>query len=235
MESSAITIIPARGGSKGIPGKNLIDFCGKPLLTWSILQAQASQKIDSVYVTSDDEHILEVAVQYGAIPIRRPDELSTDIASSESALMHALDFVEASMVLPDFIVFLQATSPLRSKEDIDGAVRTIVETNADSLFSMVTLDDACLWKYEGKKLKGVTYDPLNRGRRQDRAPIYLENGSIYVFRPQILRNLNNRLGGTISMFEMMYWKKYEIDTFEDIELCAYFFNTYLKKSWEMGE
>ena len=235
MESSAITIIPARGGSKGIPGKNLIEFCGKPLLAWSILQAKASQTIDSVYVTSDDDHILEVAVQYGAIPIRRPDELSTDIASSESALMHALDIVEASMNLPDFIVFLQATSPLRSKEDIDGAVRTIVEKNADSLFSMVTLDDFCLWKYEGKKLKGITYDPLNRGRRQDRAPLYLENGSIYVFRPQILRNLNNRLGGAISMFEMMYWKNYEIDTFEDIELCAYYFNTYLRKSWEMVE
>ncbi len=89
-----ICIIPARGASKGIPGKNIMDFCGKPLLAWSILEATQATSVNAVYVTSDDEAILKVATEYGATPIKRPDKLSTDTATSEVALLHALDYIE---------------------------------------------------------------------------------------------------------------------------------------------
>jgi YrbI family 3-deoxy-D-manno-octulosonate 8-phosphate phosphatase len=228
-----IAIIPARGGSKGIPGKNIIDFCGKPLLAWSILQAKEAETIVQVYVSSDDQHILNVATRYGAIPIHRPKELATDIAPSEQALIHALDEIERSTGYGlDLVVFLQATSPLREPEDIDGGVRRLLETESDSLFSMTVLEDFCVWTRRGSDLVGLTFDPFHRDRRQDREPLYLENGSIYVFRPGILRKYQNRLGGKISMLEMDFWKSYEIDKMEDIEICRYYFEKHLLPHWE---
>jgi CMP-N,N'-diacetyllegionaminic acid synthase len=131
-----ICIIPARGGSKGIPGKNIMNFCGKPLLAWSILQAMQAKTVNAVYVSSDDAAILRVAEDFGAISIRRPDELSSDTATSEAALLHALDYIEKEKATKiDVVVFLQATSPLRESEDIDGAVQKLIYENADSLFS----------------------------------------------------------------------------------------------------
>lgn len=144
MHSStgAITIILARGGSKGIPHKNLINFAGKPLLAWSILQANSAKSVEEVYVSSDSDAILDVAARFGAKTIKRPDAFSTDTATSESALLHALDAITAERgAEPEHIVFLQATSPLREPSDIDGAVETFVSQAADSLFSDAVLDD----------------------------------------------------------------------------------------------
>lgn len=233
---NTVTIIPARGGSEGIPNKNIIDFCGKHLLAWSILQATESDVVDDVYVSSDSDEILQVAERYGALSIKRPAELAHDSASSESALLHALDRIKSSEKKKiDIVVFLQATSPLREPRDIDGAVQHLLETEADSLFSMAVLEDFCCWTSEGGELKGLTFDPFNRGRRQNRKSVYLENGSIYVFRPEILRKYNNRLGGKISTFKMPFWKSYEIDTMEDVEICKYFFERYLQNYWKEKE
>lgn len=231
-----IAIILARGGSKGIPNKNLIDFAGKPLLAWSILQARAATVIDAVFVSSDSPAILEVAAQYGALPIRRPDNLSTDIASSEAALIHALDTIAKEQgAEPKTIVFLQATSPLREPADIDGAVAAFRSQGADSLFADAVLDDLCAWYEEDGALKGKTFDPFNRGRRQDRKPLYLENGSIYVFKPDLLRNTGNRLGGKIARYTMDYWKSFEIDALENVELCEYYFRKHLLPFWRARE
>ncbi len=230
--TESVAIILARGGSKGIPHKNLIDFAGKPLLAWSILQARAAESVDHVYVSSDSDVILDVAAQYGARIIKRPDELSTDTATSESALLHALDVIAADLgTEPERIVFLQATSPLREPSDIDGAVAAFVLQGADSLFSDAVLDDFCAWQEEDGALKGKTFDPFNRGRRQDRKPLYLENGSIYVFKPSLLRQTCNRLGGKIARYSMDFWKSFEIDTVENIELCEYFFRKHLLAGW----
>jgi YrbI family 3-deoxy-D-manno-octulosonate 8-phosphate phosphatase len=227
-----IAIILARGGSKGIPGKNIMDFCGKPLLAWSILQAKNSQYINQVYVSSDDALILDVATQFGAIIIRRPEYLASDTASSEQALLHALNTIaESTNSTPDLVVFLQATSPLRTSDDIDRAILKICETEADSLFSMAILDDYCIWAENEFGPKGLSFDPANRGRRQDRQKLYLENGSIYIFRPNILKTNYNRLGGKIAMFEMPFWKSYEIDKMEDVELCTYYFQLKLLPYW----
>lgn len=233
LSSGTVAIILARGGSKGIPHKNLIDFAGKPLLAWSILQATAAKIVEAVYVSSDSQAILDVAKQYGAHPIRRPDEFATDTATSESALLHALDVIAKEREgEPECIVFLQATSPLREPSDIDGAVAEFQFQEADSLFSDAVLDDLCAWQEEGGVLKGKTFDPFNRGRRQDRKPLYLENGSIYVFKPSLLREKGNRLGGKIARYSMPYWKSFEIDTVENIELCEYFFRKHLLVKWQ---
>ena len=146
MKSNIIAIIPARGGSKGIPGKNIMDFCGKPLLAWSILQAKAAKTVKQVYVSSDDRTILDVAVSFGALPIIRPAEFATDTATSEQVLHHAIGEIEQTTNKAiDLVVFLQATSPLRTPEDIDSAVNTLCDEEADSLFSMAVLDDFCVW------------------------------------------------------------------------------------------
>ncbi len=227
-----VAIIPARGGSKGIPGKNIMDFCGKPLLAWSILQAKAAKTLRQVYVSSDDRQVLEVAVSFGASPIIRPAEFATDTATSEHVLHHAIGEIEESTKsVIDLVVFLQATSPLRTPEDIDGAVKILIDEQADSLFSMAVLDDFCVWTHKGNNLEGLTFDPFNRGRRQDREPLFLENGSIYIFKPEILKKHNNRLGGKIAMYEMEGWKSYEIDRKEDLDIFEYFFNKNLLERW----
>ena len=120
---NTVAVIPARGGSKAIPKKNIIDFLGKPLLAWSILQAKESGVVDEVFVSSDSDEILSVARDYGAIAVKRPDELSTDTISSETALIHVLDYIrDKEDADPETIVFLQATSPLREPSDVLGAV-----------------------------------------------------------------------------------------------------------------
>lgn len=219
--SSVVAIIPARGGSKGIPRKNLIEICGKPLLAWSILQAREATSIDSVWVTSDDDEILSVAEAHGARPIRRPPEISGDTASSEAAWLHALDEIEAHGNRVELVVAMQATSPLREASDLDGGVRALREENYDSLLSVGEIEDFFMWRLGNDGLAdSVNYDYRNRKRRQMIEKRYLENGSFYVFRPDILRREQNRLGGRIGMFVMSRYKMFQIDNPEDLDLCA---------------
>ncbi len=218
---NTVAIIPARAGSKGIKNKNIIDFCGKPLLAWSIEQATGSKTVDEVYVSTDGENIADVAEEYGASVIWRPDDISGDTATSESAIIHALGEIERKHSV-DLVVLLQATSPLRENDDIDKAVEKFKTEGCDSLFSMAILEDYCLWKEQGQNLQSFTYDYKNRGRRQERVPLFLENGSIYVFKTDVLKRYNNRLGGKIGMYEMPFEHSFEIDSLKDIELCSIF-------------
>ena len=208
-----------------------MDFCGKPLLAWSILQARQAKTVNAVYVTSDDEAILRVAEDFGAKSIKRPDELSTDTATSEAALLHALDHIEKERTKKiDVVVFLQATSPLRESEDIDGAVQKLIDENADTLFSSARLEDFFIWQETEGGLKSLNFDYARRRRRQDVKPQYVENGSIYLFKPDVLRTTNNRLGGRIATYEMDFWKTWEIDSLENKALCEwYFMNRLLKR------
>ncbi len=218
---TVVAIIPARGGSKGIPRKNLVDFCGKPLLAWSILQARDASHIDSVWVTSDHDEILSVARLFGAKTIRRPAELAGDQASSESAWLHAIEVIEAQGEAIDLVVAMQATSPIRQSSDLDGGVRALLQQGYDSLLSVAEVEDFFTWRInDAGAAESVNYDYLNRRRRQMIEKRYLENGSFYVFRPDILRSNNNRLGGRIGLFVMDRHKMFQIDKPEDIVLCA---------------
>lgn len=218
VPAHATAIVAARGGSKGIPRKNLIEFCGKPLIAWTIEQALACERFDGVWVSSDDDEILEVSASYGARPIRRPAELAGDSASSEVAWAHALSTIASSI---DVVCALQATSPLREPADLQRGLDTFLDDGCDSLFSASVLDDFLIWERatDGTP-RAANYDPANRGRRQDRAPQYVENGSFYLFAPWVLRDAGNRLGGRVGMSLMEIWKAFEIDDAAGLETCA---------------
>ncbi|MBI3778471.1 MAG: acylneuraminate cytidylyltransferase family protein, partial [Gammaproteobacteria bacterium] len=177
-----VAIIPARGGSKGIPRKNIADLCGKPLIAWSILQARAARGVDSVWVTSDSAEILDVAVSHGANPIQRPAEISGDEASSESAWLHALDTIETGGTRVDLAIGMQATSPIREPSDLDRALAQFERERLDSLLTCCEVEDFFIWRYgpDGQPV-GVNHDYKNRARRQNIEKRYLENGSFYLF------------------------------------------------------
>ena len=214
-----IAIIPARGGSKGLPKKNIKEFCGKPLIAWSILQALQSEHIDSVWVTSDCDEILSVAESFGAQPIKRPYELSTDTASSESAWIHAINFAQEKVGEIALVLGMQATSPLREPSDIDKAFDTFFKGSFTSLFTSSEIEDYFIWKPEGDSMTGVNHDFENRKRRQNIESQFLENGSFYIFPPHLILENSNRLGGKIGTFVMDMHKKFQIDTYEDFKLC----------------
>ena len=211
--TETIAIIPARGGSKGIPGKNIKSLGGKPLIAHSILDALEAQQVDRIYVTTDDPEIAQVSTDYGASIIHRPAELANDTASSESALIHALTEIENSGIHPELIVFLQCTSPLRTGLDIDRAIEQMRAENADSLLS-VSPSHRFLWHKVDNEAQSINYDYRDR---QDLNPQYMENGSIYIFRTWVLKELNNRLGGRISLLVMDEAQSWEIDSLQNFQ------------------
>lgn len=214
-------IIPARGESKRLPGKNLLLLAGKRLLVHSIEHAKQSSLTQRVIVSTDDREIASIASFHGAEVVWRPTELATDTASSESAISHVLKHLEKTeQWKPDLILFLQCTSPIRKKGDIDRAVQKCVDEGADSLFSACR-NDKFVWRREKEELRSLNYDYRARPREQDFPEEYRENGSIYVFKPWVLRDLNNRLGGKVAVYEMDYWSSFQIDSREDLELCEW--------------
>lgn len=213
-------IVLARGGSKGIPQKNIVDFCGKPLMAWTLEQCSSSEQVSDVWVSSDCDDILSLAEQYGAKTIRRPDDISGDFATSESAWLHALDHIEQHQGKVDIVLAPQVTSPLRERADIDQALAKFVDEQYDSMFSCSIVEDLFFWeKLPGEGLHSINYDYKNRQRRQDITKKFIENGSFYLFKPEILRQYNNRFGGRIGCSEMAFWKMFEIDGSDDIRMC----------------
>lgn len=221
-------IIPARGGSKGVPKKNVRILAGKPLLAHSILDAKQAKLIEKVYVSTDDPEISEISRENGAEVIHRPNELASDTASSETALVHGLEEIEKTGISPDLIVFLQCTSPIRTGADIDGAIAKLQVDKADSLLS-VSPSHRFLWEEVDGIAKSINYDYQYRQRRQDMKPQYVENGSIYMFKPWVLKKLGNRLGGKISMFTMSEASAWEIDSIFDFEVAEFLLKEQLKQ------
>jgi len=212
--SNTIAIVLARGGSKGIPRKNVMDFCGKPLVAWSIIHAKETPGIDRVFLSSDDDEILNIGKEYGAELIIRPEEFASDEASSESAVEHALTTFNFN---PEIVVMLEPTAPLRRKDDLEKCINQFKSEDWDSGFSGAILEDFLIWtKNDDEELVSVNYDYVRQTRRQDRKPDYVENGAIYIFKPEILK-MNNRFGGKIGIFMMDFWQSFEIDNPEDWE------------------
>jgi len=210
-----VCVIPARGGSVGLPGKNIRPMNGTPLVARTIRAALDSQSVGAVYVSSDDEKILSVGRQAGAQAIVRPAEISNSTASSESALLHALDVITAADGrAPDVLVFLQCTSPFTTGEEIDAVVKAVTD-GADCAFSAVE-DHGFIWKIEPDGgAAGITHDHrLPRQRRQDMEPRYRENGAIYVMRVDKFRDVGNRFCGKTRLVPI-HSTFIEIDTNED--------------------
>ena len=220
-----VAIIPARGGSKGIPGKNTLLVAGKPLLAWSIEHALRSSKIDSVWVTSDSLEILSMAETYGARAILRPANISGDKATSEEAWIHAVNEIQKHSEI-DLVVCMQPTSPIRGKNDLDEAVAMFSSGKFDSILSVTKIEDHFEWCLTSEGAKSVNYDFKERKRRQDIEEKYLENGSFYLISPALLIANNNRLGGKVGLYEQEKFKMYQIDNIEDVALCEAILNGY---------
>ena len=214
-KNNIICIIPARGGSKGILNKNIINFLGKPLLTHSINYAKKSNLISKIYVSTDSKKISKVALNNNATIINRPESISGDDATTESAISH---LIESLIQKPDIIVLLQATSPLRPRENIDSIINKFIENQYDSLLSL-SPTHRFFWKINDKKAI-PKYDFMNRPRRQDITSSnksFVENGSLYIFKYDTFKKYNNRLGGNIGyvIFDEEY--SHEIDSISDLK------------------
>lgn len=217
--SRTLAIIPARAGSKGVPGKNLRSLAGKPLVVHSIEQALEAPGIDDVVVTTDGPEIAAVARAAGAeAPFLRPPELSDDRAATEPAMRHALAQMEELHGRYETIVLLQPTSPLRLPGTLQRAIEQFHQTGVDSVVGVVE-SHAFFWK-DGNP-PTASYDYRDRPRRQDILPqdrSYRETGSIYVTRRDSFLAENNRLAGRIGLFVMNEKEGWEIDTLFDFAL-----------------
>jgi len=214
---NVLAIIPARGGSKAIPRKNVVDFGGKPLIAWSIETALASRLVTRTVVSTDDDEISAVAEACGAEVVRRPAAISGDEAASEDALLHVLDDLrQGENYEPDLVLFVQATSPLRDADDFDSAIETLISEQADSLVSVGPFH-GFLWALADGSATPVNYDPLKRPRRQDLPAEYvMENGSFFICKTHILRQLKCRLGGKITVYKQSLVNSFEINEPEDL-------------------
>ena len=212
-------IIPARGGSKGIPKKNLINFLGKPLILHSIEYAKKCNLISNIYVSSDDEEIKNQANQSDVKVIDRPKELSGDKASTESAIEHYLECIDYK---PDLIVLLQPTSPHRPEGSLEKAINKLIKHNHDSVLSISPTHNF-FWKIKNEAASPL-YDYKNRPRRQDLLEEdinYIENGSLYVFTYSLYKNKKNRLGGDIGYIVFNEPFSIEIDSMVDLKLLEF--------------
>jgi CMP-N,N'-diacetyllegionaminic acid synthase len=216
-----VCIIPARGGSKGVHHKNIKLLIGKPLITHTIEQVKEAKYDLHLYVSTDDSEIADIASHSGSKVIMRPKELSGDLATSESALVHALNQIKLEDTI-EYIVFLQCTSVFRTSADIDAAIDLIICERADSLLSVVA-SHRFLWRVSEDGAESINYDFNHRPRRQDMDVQYQENGSIYIFKPWVLKELNNRLGGKIVLYEMDERSACDIDTEMDFKLAELMF------------
>lgn len=205
-------IIPARGGSKGIPHKNLQRVDGVPLIGRTIQAALQSKSIGRVFVSTDDVEIASAARAHGAEIIQRPAAISGDTATSESALLHGLDSLqETEAYVPDILVFLQCTSPFTSAEDIDGVVNSLLRERADSAFSAIPFH-YFVWKQEQDgAAEGVNHDKRIRPRRQDREAQYLETGSVYAMRCDGFKVAKHRFFGKTVFHLTPAERAFEID------------------------
>lgn len=219
-------VILARGGSKGIPRKNVIDFNGRPLIAWTIMQVLESG-ISDVHVSTDDSEIAHVAMRWGARVIERPADLSGDTASGDAAVLHAIN--ELDLVDSALVVMPQVTSPLRWPSHVSEIVELVAEGSFDSAFTAVRIDDMCVWSL-GETPRSVTYDSAARTMRQARPPMVVENGSVYCTRAGALRRSRNRLSGRIGVSLMPRWTMPEIDDPEDVRLCEVLMASFVNSS-----
>lgn len=216
MTKNILSIIPARGGSKGLPKKNITDLKGKPLIAWTIEASLKSKYITKTIVSSDSEEILEVANSYGANTLKRPSEFATDISSSEVVVKHCLESLSQEF---DYLVLLQATSPLRDTLDIDMAFEKLFSTEASALISVCEYDNKILKAFinndEGY-IEGISNNKFPFMRRQDLPKTFMSNGAIYIIKvSEFIKNNSFFTNKTIS-FTMDEIKSLDVDTKDDL-------------------
>lgn len=216
---SVLAIIPARGGSKGIPRKNIKDLAGKPLIAWTIEVAQKSKYIDRLVLSSDDDEIIEVAKQFDCeVPFKRPTELALDETPGIDPVLHTIENLPGY----DYIVLLQPTSPLKNIEDIDGAIEKCMENHSIAVVSVTESDKSPYWMYKldsndkMSSLMNVSEIPM---RRQDAPKAFNLNGAVYVSARQALIEEKSFIQGETIGYVMPEERSLDIDSELDFLIC----------------
>ncbi|AGR78016.1 CMP-N-acetylneuraminic acid synthetase [Aliarcobacter butzleri 7h1h] len=221
-----VSIIPARGGSKGLPGKNIIDLAGKPLIAWTIEASLKSKYITKTIVSSDDNNILEISKKFGVETIKRPNELALDTTPTEPVIEHVLKSLE-NIEQYDYLILLQPTSPLRDEKDIDSAIKLLIQKKVSALISTKEIDNKILKAFKNNEngyLEGIANNKYPFMRRQDLPKTFMPNGAIYIIDiKEFLKTKTLFTDKTIS-FEMSEEKSFDIDTKEDLKKIKKYMN-----------
>lgn len=224
-----LAVIPARGGSKRLPGKNIKKIGGKPMIAYAILAAKGSKYIDRVIVSTDDKNIIRVAKEYGAeVPFVRPAELASDTATAISVLQHAVTYMENSgKFMPDIIVLIQPTSPLVRPEDVDGTIEKMFFARTNSCFTVSEINQRPEWMYHigGKKPKlFLSHSNQEAKRSQDLPKLAIINGAVYATKYNTLmkKSLINDPKNT-SIYLMPKERSVDIDDYFDFKIAEALF------------
>lgn len=208
-----LAIIPARGGSKRLPNKNILDIANKPLIAWTIDEAKKSKYIDKLIVSTDSESIVVVSKKFKAlVPFIRPDVLSQDTSDTISVLKHAIEFYKNKF---DYILLLQPTSPLRTVDDIDAAIKMLKETKAKAIVSVCETEHSPLWTNtlpKDRSMKDFIKSQYKNVRSQDLPIYYRLNGVIYISEIEYFLKNNGFLGDQTKAYIMSKENSIDIDT-----------------------
>lgn len=214
-------VIPARGGSKGVLRKNVRDVAGKPLIAWTIREAQESRIIDRLVLSSEDPRIIEIAVKWGCeVPFVRPAELARDETPGIEPFLHAIQGLPGY----DIGVLLQPTSPLRKAEDIDGCIRRCVESGADACVSVSKPDKSPYWMFtlDGSgRMSPVIPSPVLIDRRQDLPEVFALNGAVYVAKCEWVLKSRTFIGPQTVAYSMPSERSADIDSETDLRWCGF--------------
>lgn len=220
QKKRVLAMIPARGGSKGIKNKNIIEVKGKPLIAYTIEAAKKSKYIDTVMVSTDSEAIKDVALQWGAaVPFMRPEELASDAAKTIDAVMHTVNFYREHADIYDYFVLLQPTSPLRSAEDIDGAIEKFLNCGERDLASISEVTDSpvLIRKIVDSTIMEKLLDVTSTVRRQEMPKYYRINGGIYITK---IDKLSSEMSFNDSSVYYLMKKQHAIDIDEYVDLAV---------------
>ncbi|MFD1037061.1 cytidylyltransferase domain-containing protein [Virgibacillus byunsanensis] len=219
QDKSVLAIIPARGGSKGVPRKNIKDLAGKPLIAWTIEEAKKSKYIDRLVLSSEDQEIISVAEHYGCeVPFKRPQEMALDETPGLDPVLHAID----NLPNYDYVVLLQPTSPLRNVHDIDQAIKKCELNSGIAVVSVTESSKNPFWTYklDSKEIMIPLMD-INGipARRQDAPKSFVLNGAVYVTKTDTLKEENSFLQKEIIAYVMPSERSLDIDSELDFKIC----------------
>lgn len=220
-----IAIITARGGSKGIPYKNIRKLAGKPLIAWTIEEAKKSKYLDRLILSSEDDQIIKVAKEWDCeVPFVRPVELAQDDTPGIEPILHAL------YILPekyDYVMLLQPTSPFRLAEDIDSCIEQCIFKSAPCCVSICKLEHSPYWMYqvdEDKRMKPLINMNTFKVRRQELPPVYRLNGAVYIAETSFIQENRSFITSETSAYLMPLERSIDIDDESDFAYCDWILN-----------
>lgn len=215
INKNFVCLILARKGSKRIKNKNTTKINNKPLIEYTLNAAIKIMPLDNIFISTNDQKIINIAKKFKINFIKRPKNLCTDSSSSESGLIHAIKIVEKEKKF-DHVIFLQVTSPLRNSDDIIGCVRKYKKRKLDSIFSAFKVK-RFIWT-KNNKLSSLTFDYKKRKRSQNLKNLIIENGAIFIFKLKKFLKFKNRIFGKFDYYEMEENKSFDIDNLEDLKI-----------------